>query len=79
MSMLEINAAKIKAEKEVLKLKDLVKQKDGQIHSVAAELVATRKHNTALEGVVADLQAQLAAKDQDCTAAETTVYVTFAS
>jgi hypothetical protein len=73
MSMLEINAAKIKAEKEVVKLQGMVKQKDAEINAIAAELVATRKRNTSLEGIVEELQTQLSAKSKDCQAADGTM------
>ena len=73
-TLLDINAAKIRAEKQVEQLKEMIMKKDGEIHGVVDELVKVRKQGEMLEEVVQDLQDKLAAKDKDIAALEVAMY-----
>lgn len=64
MTMLDINAAKIKAEGEIEKLKQIVKRKNEEIHTISSELLKAKKQNTQLEGIVSDMQSKLDEKDK---------------
>ena len=65
MTLLDINASKIKAENEVAQLKTVISKKDGEIQSIAGELLKMRKQNETLEELLVDMQTKLDAKDKE--------------
>ncbi len=63
MTLLDVNAAKLKAERQIAKLEEALAARDQEREDMAAELVVLRKHNATFEDLAKRLQQQLQGKD----------------
>ncbi len=75
MTLLDINAAKIKAEQESVQLREVIQKKDSEIQGIAGDLLKVRKQNETLETLVADLQRRLQEKDRELQAMDANMFV----
>lgn len=72
-TLLDINAEKIKSEKEAMQLREQLERKNKEVEQVMQELVKLRKRNETLERMVADLQNKLESKSEECISFDITM------